>query len=667
MLEKEPPISLQDLMGAKSAGQVAQLITRAAGVGVWSCDLRRGIFEGDQTAARMLGFLNGRRSAVQGEILRLIHRADRRRVGQWWEQASRSRDGAEIQFRARPAPDRVAHLCARTQAVHGEDGSPVFVVGVLWDATESQRREREHRAVVAISEALRELRTEDDVVRRAFDEIRELLETPNALVATREESGEERVRVVQACGKWRCLLEKDSTYEEGILGAVLKTREPYVSSEAANDPRCLRPEVLKGMRGFLAVPLISGNDLLGVLALGRCDPFDENDFEIVKALAEILATALGRLRHEKSLMRRMQELSILHEIDLAITNTLDFEFVIAEVLTQVLAHLGVDAAAVHLVNRATNTVECVAARGFRSLHIWHARPPVGKGLLGSVAQARSPVLRKGAKEIRERCLRQRMLDEEQFVAYAGFPLVARGEVVGVLELFHRSPLHFSPEWVKFAELVAGQVAVAVTNAELFTDLQRTHAELLSAYDATIEGWARAQELRDVDTERHCVRVAERLVELAEHLGYTGKRIIEMRRGALLHDIGKIGIPDAILRKPGPLTEEEWKIMREHPRLALEMLRPIKFLEPSLDIPAYHHERWDGRGYPFGLRGEEIPHAARFFAVVDVFDALTSERPYRTSWPEQEVLEYISAQAGSHFDPDVVRAFLDLMTQKKRGL
>jgi HD-GYP domain-containing protein (c-di-GMP phosphodiesterase class II) len=108
-------------------------------------------------------------------------------------------------------------------------------------------------------------------------------------------------------------------------------------------------------------------------------------------------------------------------------------------------------------------------------------------------------------------------------------------------------------------------------------------------------------------------------------------------------------------------------MREHPRLALEMLRPIKFLEPSLDIPAYHHERWDGRGYPFGLRGEEIPHAARLFAVVDVFDALTSERPYRAAWPEQEALEYISAQAGSHFDPDVVRAFLDLMTQKKRGL
>ena len=211
-------------------------------------------------------------------------------------------------------------------------------------------------------------------------------------------------------------------------------------------------------------------------------------------------------------------------------------------------------------------------------------------------------------------------------------------------------------------MVANQ-AVAVANAELHTNLERLHADLLSAYDATIEGWARALEMRDVDTEHHCLRVAERAVELAACFDYSAQKLVWFRRGALLHDIGKIAIPDAILNKPGPLDEAEWELMRQHPRIAIELLRNIKFLEPSLDIPGFHHERWDGSGYPFGLHAAEIPEAARIFAVADVYDALTSDRPYRKAWGEREALHYIATQAGRHFDPAVVHTFRALMKEK----
>jgi len=184
--------------------------------------------------------------------------------------------------------------------------------------------------------------------------------------------------------------------------------------------------------------------------------------------------------------------------------------------------------------------------------------------------------------------------------------------------------------------------------------------LTLAYDATIQGLSRALDLRDKETEGHTQRVAEMTLRLAQACGMTDHELVHVRRGALLHDMGKMGIPDSILLKPGPLTEEEWEIMRLHPQYAYEMFSPIDYLRPALDIPYSHHEKWDGTGYPDGLKGDEIPLSARLFAVVDVWDALTSERPYRAAWPEEKALEYIKDQSGKHFDPRAVKLFLSLL-------
>ncbi len=191
------------------------------------------------------------------------------------------------------------------------------------------------------------------------------------------------------------------------------------------------------------------------------------------------------------------------------------------------------------------------------------------------------------------------------------------------------------------------------------NLERANAELMAAYDATILGWSRAMDLRDRETEGHSQRVADMTVQLAEALNINDEELLHIHRGALLHDMGKLGIPDSILHKPDKLSAEEWEIMRKHPQLAYDMLNFIGYLRPALDIPYGHHEKWDGSGYPRALREEAIPIAARIFAVVDVWDALTSDRPYRPAWKKEKALAYIREQSGKHFEPKIVDLFFNI--------
>ena len=192
------------------------------------------------------------------------------------------------------------------------------------------------------------------------------------------------------------------------------------------------------------------------------------------------------------------------------------------------------------------------------------------------------------------------------------------------------------------------------------ELERVNAELVAAYDATIFGWSQAMDLRDRETEGHSKRVAEHTVSIAKAMGMTEQELVHVWRGALLHDMGKLGIPDSILHKPGKLTDDEWAVMHQHPQLAYDMLKSIDYLHPALDIPYYHHEKWDGTGYPQGLKGEDIPLVARIFAVVDVWDALTSDRPYRPAWSKDKAAAFIREQSGKHFDPRVVDLFFKIV-------
>ena len=257
----------------------------------------------------------------------------------------------------------------------------------------------------------------------------------------------------------------------------------------------------------------------------------------------------------------------------------------------------------------------------------------------------------------------KVIKEEELVSYLALPLIAKGEAKGVLELFSREESGLDEEWLNFMEALAADAAMAIDHAELFGNLQQSNEELKAAYDATIWGWSKALELRDKETQGHSERVVELTVRLAQRLGIWEGDLPALRRGAILHDIGKMGVPDSILLSPGPLSAGEWEIMSKHPEFAHQMLTSIPFLQSALDIPYCHHERWDGSGYPRGLKAEEIPLAARIFSVVDVWDALTSDRPYRDAWSFEKAQEYIGLNSGYLFDPHVVDVFLKMMEEE----
>ncbi len=381
----------------------------------------------------------------------------------------------------------------------------------------------------------------------------------------------------------------------------------------------------------------------------------------VGLLSMIARDISGRKRAEERIRGQLQRVAALRNIDMAITASVDLRVTLNVLLDQTTSILNVHAASVLLLNPHTQTLEYAAGRGFRSSAIEQSRLRLGEGHAGRAALERRIVGIPDLAATGTQFVRAALLTDEGFVSYYAAPLVAKGQVKGVLETFHRAPHRASQDWLDFLEALAGQAAIAIDNATLFDDLQLSNVELTLAYDTTLEGWSRALDLRDKETEGHTRRVTELTVRLAKAMGVGEDELVHVRRGALLHDIGKMGIPDAILLKPRPLTDEEWEIMKKHPVFAYELLSPIAYLRPALDIPYCHHEKWDGTGYPRGLRGEQIPLAARIFAVMDVWDALRSDRPYRLAWSDEQVREYIREQAGKHFDPRVAEAFLELQS------
>lgn len=358
--------------------------------------------------------------------------------------------------------------------------------------------------------------------------------------------------------------------------------------------------------------------------------------------------------------QQVQQLSILRSIDLAIASGLDLNLLLSMLLDRVLALMGVDAATVLLLNPKTNLLEFAAGKGFHSNILQYTRLRMGEGCAGQVALTRQVMNISDLRKEKMEFGRSPLFDRENFITYWGVPLLAKGKVLGVLEMFHRAPFHPDQDLQNFLLMVAGQAAIAIDSAMMFTELQRSNAELSLAYDATIEGLSRALDLRDKETKEHTNRVTDLTLKLAVRLGVKQPDLVHIRRGAILHDIGKVAIPDQILFKPGPLVEAEWEIMRRHPDIAVELLSPVTYLEPALEIPHWHHEKWNGTGYPDGLQQEEIPFSARMFALADVYDALISNRPYRPAWSKAEAIEYIQSQAGIHFDPKIVPEFLDLI-------
>jgi len=367
-----------------------------------------------------------------------------------------------------------------------------------------------------------------------------------------------------------------------------------------------------------------------------------------------------RYKHsEEKVQRQFEHLSALHAIDLLISSSFDLNFTLSMLLSHVIARLEVNAAAILLFNRESRLLEFAAGVGFRTEALQDTHLRLGQGYAGLAASRRKTIHVPNLQHRNTDYLRSPVFYKESFVSYFGVPLIAKGQVCGVLEIFHRTRLDPDSDWLNFMETLAGRAAIAIENATLLRDLQRSNLELMRTYDATIDAWSRVLELRDRETEGHSQRVADITLQLAHRLGFNEEQLVHIRRGTILHDIGTMAIPDHILLKPAALTDLEKEIIAQHPRFAHDMLAQIPYLQQAMEIPLHHHEKWDGTGYPQGLTREQIPLSARLFAVVDVFDALISDRPYRPAWSKEKALDYILDQSGKHFDPNVVVEFMKI--------
>jgi HD-GYP domain-containing protein (c-di-GMP phosphodiesterase class II) len=396
--------------------------------------------------------------------------------------------------------------------------------------------------------------------------------------------------------------------------------------------------------------------VIGLFWVGSRREMGDLDIRLMTSIADMAANAIHRETMHEETLHRLDELNTLRSIDQAINSSQDLGVTLDMIVSQLKNLITADAIAILIYHPALLTLNYAAGAGFNSEHIKKSSLKLGEGGAGRVALERKPLWIEDLSQSDSECVRKELLMDERIKAYHALPLLVKGEIKGVMEVFHRAPFTANDDWKSTLDTVATQTAIAIDNSEMFHGMKRLNTELILAYDETIEGWANALDLRDHDTEGHSRRVMDHTLRMAREAGMSPEELIHVRRGSLLHDIGKIGVPDAVLRKPGPLTDNEWIIMHEHPRIAFQLLSKIKYLQPAMDIPYCHHEKWDGSGYPRGLKGEEIPLPARLFAVVDVYDALTSDRPYRMAWTREKTLKYIKEQTGTHLDPYAVEIF-----------
>jgi putative nucleotidyltransferase with HDIG domain len=554
--------------------------------------------------------------------------------------------------------------------LYDSQGTPQYLLGISEDITERKRVEKEIRirlaeleAVNRISTALRSAQDLNEMLPVLMDVTLECMQaTMGSIWLYDPVKNELNPVITRGWGeKNGSPIQKPVKPGEGMMGFVFESGKPYRSREFSSDPLLsekARKWIVPGIGG-VSVPIFAGQSVIGVFTVNVELPRELTniDVHLLITLSEIAGNAIHRTSLKEQTDQRLQQLAALSDIEHAISSSFDLNLNLSVILNHVISQLNVDAADILLFIASSQTLLFSQGRGFRTNFIENTRLRLGESHAGRVALERRLLHVENLQDPGNRLLTH-FLSNENFVNFIGVPLIAKGQLKGVMEIFHHKPLNPDNDWLNFLTSLAEQAAIAIDNSTLFENLQRSNIELSLAYDETIEGWSKALDLRDNETEGHTQRVAKMSIQLAQLFGFSDELMINIRWGALLHDIGKMGIPDYILLKPGPLTDDEWIIMKKHPVFALNMLTPIQYLNGALDIPYCHHEKWDGSGYPRGLKNDQIPLAARIFAIVDVWDALRSDRPYRKAWSKERTIDYIKKQNGIHFDPNVVELFLE---------
>lgn len=548
-------------------------------------------------------------------------------------------------------------LTARIE--QGNSGRDLYINGALENITIRVQRSQEREALISFATILHMELSRNELIKTVLTYLTIYFQL-ESIILIRYDSQADQLFIEGARGFWDYLSDKHIPLNTAFVSQVVNSRRPLLMGWLDHDP-IFQPSTALGESQMIAgIPITTENRAVGAIWVGRQAAIQGEHMELLVAMGDMLANALERTILQEKTQQRVQRLSALRAVDMAISTTLDLRLVLNVLLDQLRSQIGIDAASILLRNRQVQTVEYAAGKGFITNSISQTRIHLSDRLVGrTILNGRSVHISNLSVDGGEYIV-SRGLSSEGFKFYYATPLMAKGQLVGVMELFHRALFDMNQDWVEFFEMLAGQAAIAIDNATLFDDLQRSNMDLHLSYDTTLESWVNALDIRLGEGAHHSRELVEWTIKLACAMMVPDNDIIHIRRGALLHDIGNMLLPDAILLKDGELNPEERMLVNKHPLQAKELLSSISFLKPATVIPLFHHERWDGSGYPNGLEGSEIPLAARIFAVVDVWDALRSNRPYRNAWNEDAVQNYLRQQAGILFDPEITRRYLELL-------
>ncbi len=557
-------------------------------------------------------------------------------------------------------------------------GSTNAIHVMLRDITEKKRQEEALKlqneslsALFKLAENVRKTESSNELLNNVLKSIIRLMHADSGTVSLLTDD-RCNLEIMAVAGKSMVPIHTQYPAKSGLSGFALERGRPFKTDDCSKEPRFLDLGNASIMGPAIYLPLHSEREKLGVMAIVRLKKkgvqlFTGADVRLVNAIGELVGNTLRRLLLFEQSERRLNQSQALRRIDLAILKNQDLEKTIRIALKEIRKQFRADAAMVRLKNLEDGGFALFSDLGFSAgMRTKYLEIGQDDALLKVLKREKIMIHPDDSKMITS----SRYLDQVQgdgFGFYAAVPFYSEKSMAGVLELFHHAPYLLSEDDRDFLQMFANQMAIALENANLLKNLLNANQSLIRTYDTTIEGWSRALDMRDKETEGHTLRVTIMTLELARKMHFPEEELVHVRRGALLHDIGKMGVPDHILLKADALSEEEWKIMKQHPQFAYDMLSFIEYLRPALDIPYCHHEKWDGSGYPRGLKGDQIPRAARIFAVVDVWDALRSDRPYRPAWPREKVLEHIRSLSGTHFDPEVVAAFFELIQQSPKAL
>lgn len=531
---------------------------------------------------------------------------------------------------------------------------------------ETQRRVNELETINRLSASLRMTQPVKEMLEILLNETLNIIKTEHGSIWLYDAGLDKLVQRSERGEPVKAQIKAVKTGTSSIVSHVFLSGKAYISEDFVRDPLVNKDnlDITPPGLGGVCIPIKSTAGTIGVLMIGMEKGRQVADqISLLTTLAEIGGNAIHRAQLFEHNREQIRRLTTLRDIDSAIASSFDLRLTLNILMDQTIKHLGVNAIDIGLYQQDLQNITYIGGSGFQSSSANRMQTRIGEGLAGQVIIRQKPFHitdLQNSSEIRNEAL----LKREGFVTYIGIPLIVKGQIKGVFEVFHRTPLLPTADWMEFLHTLAGQAAIAIDNSQLFENLQRSNQELIQAYDTTLEGWARALELRDRETEGHTRRVTDLTLRLAKYMRINENEMINIHRGVLLHDIGKMGVPDQILKKTGPLDEGEWSEMRQHPVYAHKLLSPILYLRGALEIPYSHHEHWDGSGYPRGLKGEQIPLSARIFSVVDIWDALLSDRPYRNAWPQSEVIQYLKDISGRHLDPTVVEVFLKMISEER---